>query len=348
MRALVYDRFTGPMQVKNVPDPAPPSDGVVLRVKASGVCRSDWHAWQGHIPYVRLPNVPGHEMAGVVEEVGPDVKQWKKGDRVTTPFNLGCGHCPECRAGNEQVCDTPSMPGFLSWGSFAELVAIPHADTNLVRLPEKLDFTTAAALGCRVATSFRALVAQAQLRPGEWIAVHGCGGVGLAAIMIASASGALAVGVDINGEALALAKTLGAVYVLNSRSEPDLIKRIRELTHGGAHVAVDALGSPETCKNSLLSLRKEGRHVQIGIPHKPPPADSVPMLVDAIIAYELRFIGSFGMQAHAYPAMLDMMEMGRLPVERLIHGKVSLEGAGDVLAGMSEFRGLGVTVIDSF
>ncbi len=348
MRAQVYEQFTGPLQVKDVPDPAPPSDGVVLRVKASGICRSDWHGWQGHLPYIRLPNVPGHEMAGVIEEVGPGVTEWKKGDRVTTPFNLGCGHCPQCRAGFENVCDAPGMPGFLGWGSFAELVAIPHADTNLVRLPEKLDFVTAAALGCRVATSFHALVAQAELQPGEWVAVHGCGGVGLAAVMIASAAGAQAIGVDINAEALALAKKLGAAYVLNSRSEPKLLERIKDLTHGGAHVAVDALGSPETCKNSLLSLRKRGRHVQIGIPHAPPPAEAVPMLVDAVIAFELLFLGSLGMQAHAYPAMLDMIEMGRLPVQKLIHDTVSLDRAGEVLAGMTEFHGLGVTVIDRF
>lgn len=297
---------------------------------------------------IRLPNVGGHEMAGVIEEIGPGVTQWKKGDRVTLPFDLGCGRCPQCRAGFENICDSPVMPGFLSGGSFAELVAIPHADTNLVRLPEKLDFTTAAALGCRVITSFRAVVAQGRLRPGEWIAVHGCGGVGLAAIMIAAAAGAQSIGVDINPDALALAKTLGATYVLNSRSEPDLLGRIRELTGGGAHVAVDALGSPETCKNSVLSLRKRGRHVQVGIPHAPPPGEAVPLLVAGVIANELEFVGSLGMQAHAFPPLLDMIHEGRLPVARLVQKKVSLEQAADVLAGMTEFHGLGVAVIDRF
>ncbi len=178
MRALYYEAFGGPVTVETVPDPVPTPDGVVIQVQASGLCRSDWHGWMGHDADIRLPHVPGHELAGVIEAVGAGVRQWRPGDRVTLPFVCGCGSCPQCASGNHQVCDRQFQPGFTHWGSFAEYVAIQYADLNLVRLPECVDFVTAASLGCRFATSFRAVVDQGRISSGQWLAVHGCGGVG--------------------------------------------------------------------------------------------------------------------------------------------------------------------------
>ncbi len=344
MKAVVYEAFNSPLTVQKLPDPQPPEDGVVIRVKATGICRSDWHGWKGHFPFVKLPQVPGHEMAGFVEEAGPQVTRWKKGDRVTTPFNVGCGRCPQCQMGNENLCDNIYLPGFGWPGSYAEFCAIPHADTNLVRLPDDLDFAPAAALGCRFSTAFRAVVHQARLSAGEWIVVHGCGGVGLSAIMIAHAMGAQAIGVDINSEALKAAKSLGAAHVFNSKTDPEFLAKIKEVTGGGAHVAVDALGIPQTCVNALMSLRKKGRHVQVGIPAEPMIAFPI---VYAIMS-ELEIIGSLGMQAHAYPRMLDLVRSGNLPLNDLITKKVSLEQSSEALASMGGFTGAGVTVITQF
>lgn len=346
MRAAVYEAFQEPLSIQNVADPEPARDGVVVRVVATGICRSDWHGWMGHDSDVHLPHVPGHELAGVVESAGPEVRALSLGDRVTVPFAVGCGHCPQCLSGNQHICDHYFQPGFTAWGSFAEYVAIPHADVNMVRLPEALGFVDAASLGCRFITSFRAVVVQGRTQPGEWVVIHGCGGVGLSAIMIAEAMGAQVIGVDIKDEALALASKLGAAHVINARREPQLVEAIHDLTGGGAHVAIDALGSAETCRNSVLSLRKRGRQVQVGLMVADYKDALIPMY--RVIAWELELRGSHGMQAHAYPPMLDMIMSGKLQPQRLIGKTVSLEQGAVELTTMGEFAITGVTVIDRF
>src|SRR3712207_1547657 len=176
VRALPSDPCGGPLEVREVPAPDPAPGGVVVHVGASGICRSDWHAWQGHDPDVVLPHVPGHELAGTVAAVGTGVRDWSIGDRVTVPFVNACGRCGRGAAGDPQVCARQRQPGFTHWGSLAEYVALDAADVNLVAVPEELDLVTAAALGCRYATAFRAVVQVGRVRPGEWVAVHGCGG----------------------------------------------------------------------------------------------------------------------------------------------------------------------------
>ncbi|HQE92399.1 MAG TPA: zinc-dependent alcohol dehydrogenase family protein [Anaerolineae bacterium] len=346
MKAVLYTAFAELPTIQTVPDPMPALDGVVVRVEANGICRSDWHGWMGHDSDIHLPHVPGHELAGVVEAVGAEVRRWQPGDRVTVPFAVGCGRCPQCLAGNQHICDDYFQPGFTAWGSFAQYVAIPHADVNLVRLPDALDFVAAASLGCRFSTSFRAVVEQGRTAPGEWVVVHGCGGVGLAAIMIAHALGAGVIGVDIKDETLAFAQSIGADYVINARAEPYLIERIRDLTGGGAHVSLDALGSATTCRNSVLSLRKHGRHVQVGLMVADYKDALIPM--NLVIAWELELLGSHGMQAHAYPAMLDMIVAGKLDPQKLIRKTVTLEESIDELMAMGQFAQIGVSVIDRF
>ncbi len=346
MRAVVYEKFKGPMSVKNVSDPVPPTDGVVIRVKASGICRSDWHGWMGHDPDIRPPHVPGHELAGVIEATGPDVRRWTAGARVTVPFAVGCGACSQCLSGNQHLCDDSFQPGFTAWGSFAELVAVRRADVNLARLPEEMDFVESASLGCRFITSFRAVVNQGRVAGGEWVAVHGCGGVGLAAIHIAAALGAQVVAVDVREESLAMAKSLGAAHLVNARQAGDVPEVIRTLTAGGAHLSLDALGSRETCANSVRCLRKRGRHVQVGLMVARDRNAPVPMKL--VISRELEILGSYGMPAHAYPALFDMIRSGKLQPRRLVRKTVSLDEAGAELIAMGEFRGVGVTVIDRF
>lgn len=306
MRAVIYDEFAKLPTIENVSDPTPEKHGVVLRVKATGLCRSDWHGWMGHDPDIKLPHVPGHEIAGVIEAVGKDVVRWKTGERVTLPFVCGCGDCPQCTSGNHQVCDSQFQPGFTHWGSFAEFVAINYADTNLVAVPDEIDYVTAASLGCRFATSFRAIVAQGKISAGQWVAVHGCGGVGLSAIMIANALGAGVVAIDIADEKLELARSVGAYATVNATESKDVVESVLSITKGGAHVSIDALGSPVTCFNSIANLRKRGKHIQVGLMLADQSRPSVPM--DKVIANELEIIGSHGIQAYKYSELLEMID----------------------------------------
>lgn len=346
MRAMYYERFGERPEIRVLPDPTPEPHGVVVKVEASGVCRSDWHGWLGHDPDIVLPHVPGHELAGVIVAVGRDIQRFKVGDRVTVPFVSGCGRCGECHSGNHQVCPNQQQPGFTYWGSFAECVGIHYADTNLVHLPEELDFATAASLGCRFATSFRAVVDQARTRPGEWVAVHGCGGVGLSAIMIASALGANVVAVDLDPAKLEFAKSIGANAVIDASGGTDVVDAVKEITGGGAHVSIDALGHRVTSFNSIRNLRRRGRHVQVGLMLGDDAAPQVPMA--QIISQELEIYGSHGMQAWRYDDMLSMIASGKLAPSRLVGRRISLDQAVDALVTMDRSRDIGINVITSF
>lgn len=346
MKAVLFDAFGEPPRIERVPDPTPSADGVVIKVEATGLCRSDWHGWMGHDPGIKLPHVPGHELAGTVAAVGSGVRKWKQGDRVTVPFCGACGHCAECASGNHQVCEHEFQPGFTAWGSFAEYVAIDYADTNLVRLPDDMDFATAASLGCRFVTSFRAVVDQGRVQPGEWVAVHGCGGVGLSAIMIASAMGANVVAIDLTDDKLDMARQLGAAATVNARTEPKVVKAVKQITNGGAHVSLDALGHPVTCNNSIGNLRRRGRHVQVGLMLGDHAQPQIPMA--KVIAFELEIRGSHGMQAWRYPPMLDMISAGTLKPERLIGRHLTLDEAPAALMAMDRFEGIGIGVVTSF
>lgn len=346
MKAVLYERFQQPPAVSTVPDPEPAPEGVVIKVEASGLCRSDWHGWMGHDADIVLPHVPGHELAGTVRAVGRQVTRWREGDRVTVPFVGGCGRCHECHSGNHQVCEQQFQPGFTAWGSFAEYVAVDFADTDLVRLPDSLDFVTAASLGCRFVTSFRAVVDQAKVLPGEWVAVHGCGGVGLSAVMIAAAMGANVIAIDLTDEKLAFARQIGAVAAIKAGPGVDVVAAVREATRGGAHVSIDALGHPATCFNSIANLRRRGRHVQVGLMLADHARPQIPM--DKVIAHELQIIGSHGMQAFRYGAMLDMIEAGKLAPEKLVGKRIGLDAVPEALMRMDRFDGTGISVVDRF
>lgn len=346
MKAVYYEHFSAPPALRNLPDPSPKPDGVVVKVEATGLCRSDWHGWMGHDPDIVLPHVPGHELAGIVTATGSQVRNWKVGDRVTVPFVSGCGHCGECHSGNHQVCENQFQPGFTAWGSFAEYVAIDYADTNLVRVPEAIELTTAASLGCRFVTSFRAVVDLAKIRPGEWLAVHGCGGIGLSAIMIANAMGANVVAVDLADDKLEFAKQAGAAVTVNGARAANVADEIHQITKGGAHVSIDALGHPVTCNNSILSLRRRGRHVQVGLMLGEHATPQIPMA--RIIAWELQILGSHGIQAFRYADILALIEAGKLKPQNLIRRRMKLADAPAALMDMDSFSGLGISVIDSF
>ncbi|WP_405532796.1 zinc-dependent alcohol dehydrogenase family protein [Streptomyces avidinii] len=343
MRAVVFERYGERAEVRDVAEPAPPAGGVVVRVEATGLCRSDWHGWMGHDPDIVLPHVPGHELAGVVEAVGSGVANWRVGDRVTAPFVCACGNCADCAAGDHQVCARQTQPGFTHWGSFAEYVALDHADVNLVAVPEELSYATAAGLGCRFATAFRAVVARGRVAAGDWVSVYGCGGVGLSAVMIAAAAGARVVAVDTAPEALELARRFGAVHGVDARDGADTVRAVRELTGGGAHLSLDALGSPATAAASVAGLRRRGRHVQVGL--LPAAAGSPVLPMDRVIGWELEILGSHGMAAHAYPPMMELVRGGVLQPDLLVTSAIPLDAAPAALAAMGTSPGRGVTII---
>lgn len=346
MKAAYFEKFGGPITIKKIPDPIPSEKGAVIRVKATGLCRSDWHGWMGHDPDITLPHVPGHEFAGIIKQTGNEVTNWKPGDRVTVPFVCGCGTCYQCLSGNQQICDNQFQPGFTAWGSFAEYVAVDYADINLVRLPENISFETGSILGCPVVTAFRAVVSQGKVSAGQWVAVHGCGGVGLSAIMIASALGANVIAVDITDKKLEIAQSVGASETVNVRKVKNVANEVKELTCGGVHVSIDALGSHETCFNSISGLRKRGKHIQIGLMFAEEKNPPVPM--DKVIAEELEIIGSHGIQAYEYDRLLKMIEKGKLHPEKLIDKTISLEESTAELVDMNSFSGNGITVINKF
>jgi alcohol dehydrogenase len=292
-----------------------------------------------------LPHVPGHELAGTIAALGTEVSGWRAGDRVTVPFACGCGRCAYCLAGDAQVCPDQTQPGFTGPGSFAERVAIHAADANLIGLPDEVDFVTAASLGCRFATAFRAVVAHGRPGPGDWVAVHGCGGVGLSAVMIASALGARVVAVDVAQTQLSLARELGAAEAVAGGAGVDVAGAVAEMTAGGAHVSIDALGSAATAVNSVRCLRRRGRHVQVGLLLGQAATPPIPM--DEVIAHELEIHGSHGMPARDYPAMMSMIADGRLAPGRLVGHVIGLDEAGEALAAMDgKPATAGMTVID--
>lgn len=347
MRAALIEAFNTPLVLSDVAEPQCPPDGAIVSVKACGVCRSDWHAWTGADPDVTAPHVPGHEFAGIVEEVGRDCRRFKCGDRVTAPFILACGQCPDCIGGDPTVCNHQHVVGFSSWGAFAERIAVPRADFNLVHLPEAIGFTAAAGMGCRVTTSFRALVDRAKLQPGEWLAIHGAGGVGLSALLIGAAIGASVLAIDVNEDALQLARSLGATKTLNVSGMSDVGAAVREATDGGAHVSLDALGITATFHNSVRGLRKLGRHVQIGMPLGRHAEPTVPLL-ELVYSRQISIMGTRGIAASRFPALFAMIAAGHLDPARLVTHTISLEQAGAALETMNGYTGAGITVIDRF
>jgi propanol-preferring alcohol dehydrogenase len=350
MRAARITDFGAPLEVGDVPEPTPGPTDALLKIEASGICRSDWHAWNGDWDWVglkpALPVTPGHEIGAVVEEVGRDVRTLRPGDRVTVPFHEGCGHCAWCRQGRTNLCDNLEFIGFTHDGGYAEYAVAYNADYNVIRLPDSVDSMTAAAIGCRYMTAFHAVMHQGAIRPGDWVAVHGAGGVGLSAVQIASAIGANVIAVDIDQAKLAKAEQEGAVGTVDGR-EDDVPDAIRELSKGGVRVSVVALGRKQMVNNSIHSLLKGGRHVQVGLTSQEEQG-MVALPIDLIIEHELEFAGSMGNPHMYYPNLLSLVERGRVNPRSLITAEVGLEQVTDVLHAMTDFATVGFTVINRF
>lgn len=344
MRAAVLTAFDQDLSLQTVPDPACEKDGVVLRVMACGICRSDWHGWRGEHARVKTGQILGHEYCGEVVEAGPDAR-WAVGDKVIAPFILACGSCPHCASGASNACEVARVPGFGEAGAYAQFISVPRAQ-NLARLPDSLDAATAAGLGCRVTTAWHALTDRAGLQAGEYLAVHGTGGIGLSCLILGRALGARVIVVDVVREKLDHALSLGAEAAIDARGG-DVAEQIRAVTGGkGAHVSVEALGIETTTNASIACLRVLGRHVQIGLP----TGHTAKMQIDmnAVYMKQLALFGTRGMPAWRYPSLLGLIETGRVDVSPLIARHIGLSGASAELRAFNGPTAPGVAVITDF
>ena len=343
MRAIYFEEFNGPLSIKELPAPQVKPSGAVIKVAATGMCRSDWHGYVGHDRDIKLPHVPGHEFSGEIHQLGSEVKNFQIGQRVTVPFINGCGSCEFCISGDAQVCPNQTQPGFTHFGSFAEYVHIENADFNLIKLPDEIDFESAAALGCRFATSYRGLILRANLRPDQVIAIFGCGGVGLSALLIAKKIGAKVICIDINEEALIKAKNLNADIVINSNIE-NVNEKILEVTNfKGVDISVDALGSIPTANQSILALKRLGKHIQLGL--LPSPDGTTPIPMSRTIAYELEILGSHGLSVTHYRQLLDFVAIHKVNLRALISDVISLELGLDLIRNWNSRSQSGVSVL---
>lgn len=353
MRAAVLEEHGEPLEIRDVANPEPSPEGVVVELEACGICRSDWHGWQGDWDWLGIKpqagQILGHEPAGRVAAVGDDVEHVREGDHVAIPFNIGDGSCHHCRNGHSNVCENVAPLGFVEslQGAFAEEVHAPSADHNVVELPDGVSSVDMAGLGCRFMTSFHALAHRADVEAGDWVAVHGCGGVGLSAVHIADALGANVVAVDLVDEKLDKAESLGAVETVNADETDDVPAAVKALAGGGADVSVDALGVAETCRNSVLSLGTHGQHVQIGLTTQDEEG-MVALPTDAMVMQEIEFIGSLGMPPNRYDEIFRMVATGKLDPSGVISKTVGLEDVNDELEAMTDFGTVGIPVIDSF
>lgn len=355
MRAAVFQEPNVPLEIEEVDRHEIESDGVLVETEACGICRSDWHAWTGDWDWLGLIPQPGlifgHEPAGTVVEVGEDVERIREGDMVTNPFNLSDGTCHYCRQGDAQICERSVPMGFVNFqpGAFAEYYPVKTADQNVVKLPDNVDPVDVAGLGCRFATAFHGVAHRVDIEPGDWVAVHGCGGIGLSAVHIADALGGNVIGIDINQEALDKAEELGADETIRADEVEDVPQAVKGLTEGsrGVEVSVDALGIAETCRNSVNSLMKGGQHLQIGLTTSEEEGE-VSLPVDNIVFDEREFHGSFGMPPHEYEEIFNMMSRGKIDPGRIVSETVSLDDVPDKIAAFGEYENVGIPVCNSF
>lgn len=353
MRAAVLEEYGEPLRLTEVSRPTPASHGVVVAVEACGVCRSDWHAWQGHGEWAndRVPRgqVLGHEPAGRVVDVGETVAGLDTGDRVAIPFCLGEGGCHHCRNGRGHICDDGYALGFepAAPGAFAEFVHVPHAAFNLTPLPDGITFQTAAALGCRYATAFHGLAHRADVSLGDWVAILGCGGVGLSAVQIGTTLGANIVAVDRSADALDRAVDLGAEGTVTVDDGVDVVAELEALTDGGPHVSVDAVGSADTCRAGVESLRASGTHVQIGLTGAEDRGE-IALPTDSMARWERSLVGARGCPPSRYEELLRLVAGGHVDPEKLVSRQLGLADISERLAAMTAYETRGIEVVTEF
>jgi 2-desacetyl-2-hydroxyethyl bacteriochlorophyllide A dehydrogenase len=340
MKAVRLVEVGQPLEMQDVPLPTVGERDVLVRIRAAGICHSDVHYRAGVSPVGPLPQTLGHEIAGVVEKTGPQVTNVEVGDRVCLHYLLTCGECYYCTAGNEQFCVQGAMLGKHCDGGYAEYIAVPAR--NAVPVPDEVSLEQAAVLMCSSSTSFHAL-RKARLQPGETVAVLGAGGLGMSAIQLARAFGALEVyAVDINEDKLKLAEGYGAIPVNARRDDP--VAEIRRLTVGkGVDVALEVIGLPLTMRQAIQSLAVFGRAVIVGLTDQPLEIDSY----REILGKEAEVIGSSDHLLHELPLLLEFVRQGRLDLTGVITRTIPLDAdtINETMDALEQFGGGVRTVI---
>ena len=306
------------LELQHIPIPTADEEDVLVRVRAAGICHSDAHYRAGRSGMGMLPLTLGHEVAGEVEWVGAQVTTVKAGDRVCLHYNISCGDCYYCKSGNEQFCTTVKMIGHHVDGGYAEYIAIPAR--NAVPLPEEISFEEGATLMCASATALHAL-RRGRVKEGETVAVFGVGGLGLSAVQLAKALGAVEVyAVDIKQEKLELASEYGAIPVDARRS--DAVEEIRKLTRGkGVDVALEMIGLPVTMKQTIESLGVLGRAVIVGLSQMPLEINPY----QTLIGYEAEIIGSNDHLLQELPLLIDMARRKVLDTSHVVSQRIPLD-----------------------
>lgn len=320
MKAALYCGPGRPLEVTEVPTPSPGPGEVLVRVAGCGLCHTDLHYIDhGVKPFKQPPLILGHEAAGTIAVTGPGVDGgWAEGDRVLIPSVLSCGKCGYCRRGRENLCERLTMLGNNIDGAYAEFVVVPAAE--LIGVPESLPLEQACVIADAVSTPYHAVRHRGRVRAGDWVAVVGCGGVGLNLVQCATAAGGRVLAVDLNEQRLALASKLGAEAVYNPQLAERLDKKIRAHTGGGVDVAFEAVGSPGTMQLAFSLLRKGGRLCVIGYSN-----EEVALSAAKLMYYELEVVGSLGCGAGEYPEIMGLVQAGRIDLTAIVSGTLPLD-----------------------
>ena len=340
MKAIRFVGADQPLQMQEIPIPEIGRSGILVRVKAAGICHSDVHYRAGISPVKPVPLTLGHEVAGIVEKIGSHVTNVRVGDRVCLHYNIACGNCYHCQTGNDQFCEKVLMIGHYANGGYAEYIAVPAR--NAVHLPDEIPFEQGATLMCASATAFHSL-RKSRVKPGETVAVFGAGGLGQSAIQLARAFGAITVyAIDINEEKLNLATHYGAIPINAQRV--DVVEEIKKLTKGkGVDVAIEMIGLPQTMKQAVQSAGVMARVVIVGLSNKPLEINTY----NDLIGRELELIGSNDHHLHELPLLVEMARKKILDTSRIVTRAVPLEAnaVNATLDALEKFSGGVRTVI---
>jgi len=263
MKAVVFREARRPVQVEDMPTPSVGDTDVLVRIKAAGICHSDLHTLHGLYPVAKVPMVLGHEGAGIVEKIGKRVTNVSEGDRVTVDYVLSCGNCEYCNADRNNLCNDAKYYGWNFDGTWAEYMLVQAS--NVFRLPKNVSFAEGALAGCAVVTGYHTMKISG-IKAGDSVAIIGLGGVGTQLLQWCKIYGATRIiGVDIDDDKLQLASKLGATATVNARHE-DPESAVKKLTDGkGVDVAFEAIGRRETVEKMILTVKKGGKAVIVGM-----------------------------------------------------------------------------------
>jgi alcohol dehydrogenase, propanol-preferring len=334
MRAAVFHGGGKPLSVEEVPRPDPGAGEVRITVAGCGFCHTDLHYLDHGVATAHPPPlILGHEVSGRVEALGPGAGSWSVGDRVLVPAVLPCGDCPWCRSGRENICPKLRMLGNHVDGGFAEFVIAP--DRDLVAIPPGVDLVKGAIIADALSTPYHAVVHRAQVRPGEWVAVVGCGGVGINVVQFAVAAGASVIAIDLSAEKLALARRLGAVEAIQAGPGVDPAKEARARSGGGVDVAIEAVGTPATIETAFGALRRGGRVCLIGYSDRP-----FPLAASRLMFFEYSLVGSLGCRPVDYPRIVEMVREGRIKLDEVVTAVMPLDRVNEAADRLRRGEGL--------